>query len=185
MNAGRKIKNSFWGAVDVTSDLGVKVLSMHAGFIDESNESHAEKFYEKIKCLADAAGNKQITLLLETGQETADQLKKFLEKMDHEAVGVNFDPANMILYDKGDLIEAVKILAPWIKHVHIKDATVTDNPGTWGSEVPWGQGQVGGDNFLNALKDIGFEGTLAIEREAGDNRFGDIRTAAELLGEFK
>jgi len=58
-------------------------------------------------------------------------------------VAVNFDPANMILYDKGDPIEAVRTLGPWIKHLHVKDATRTEQPGTWGAEVPWGTGQVG------------------------------------------
>jgi sugar phosphate isomerase/epimerase len=87
----------------------------------------------------------------------------------------------MILYDKGDPIEAVQVLAPWIKHIHIKDAIRTEQPGTWGAEVPWGDGQVQPEAFLNALKDTGFDGTLAIEREAGDDRFGDVKLAAERL----
>jgi sugar phosphate isomerase/epimerase len=120
-------------------------------------------------------------LLLETGQETAEELREFMEKLNHPAIGVNFDPANMILYDKGNPIDAVRVLAPWIKHIHIKDATRTTQPGTWGAEVPWGDGQVGTEAFLNVLKEIGFEGVLAIEREAGDDRFGDIKLAAERL----
>jgi len=47
--------------------------------------------------------------------------------------------------------------------------------------VPWGDGQVGTEAFLNVLEEIGFEGVLAIEREAGDDRFGDIKLAAERL----
>jgi len=171
----------FLGAVEVTVKLGVKYLSLHAGFIDESDPAYTKKFYDRIKCLADAAGQKDIMLLLETGQETAEELKHFLEELDHSEVGVNFDPANMILYDKGNPIDAVRVLAPWIKHIHIKDATRTTQPGTWGAEVPWGDGQVGTEAFLNVLKEIGFEGVLAIEREAGDDRFGDIKLAAERL----
>jgi sugar phosphate isomerase/epimerase len=171
----------FLGAVEVTAKLGVKCLAMHAGFIDESDPAYTKKFYDRIKCLADAAGQKGIMLLLETGQEMAEELKHFLEELDHSAVGVNFDPANMILYDKGNPIDAVRVLAPWIKHIHIKDATRTTQPGTWGAEVPWGDGQVGTEAFLNVLKEIGFEGVLAIEREAGDDRFGDIKLAAERL----
>ncbi len=171
----------FLGAVEVTVKLGVKYLAMHAGFIDESDPAYTKKFYDRIKCLADAAGQKNIMLLLETGQETGEELKHFLEELDHSAVGVNFDPANMILYDKGNPIDAVRVLAPWIKHIHIKDATRTTQPGTWGAEVPWGDGQVGTEAFLNVLKEIGFEGVLAIEREAGDDRSGDIKLAAERL----
>ena len=101
--------------------------------------------------------------------------------MDHPALWVNFDPANMILYDKGVPVEAIRVLAPWVRHVHIKDATRTEVPGTWGAEVPWGTGEVDGDAFLRTLEEIGFQGALAIEREAGDDRFGDIKMAAEKL----
>jgi L-ribulose-5-phosphate 3-epimerase len=174
----------FLGAADVTVELGVKYLSMHAGFIDESNPAYAKKFYDRIKCLADAASEKNIMLLLETGQETAQELRNFLEKLNHPAVGVNFDPANMILYDKGNPVEAVQVLSPWIKHIHIKDAIRTKRPGAWGAEVPWGDGQVNSGSFLNALKEIGFEGVLAIEREADNDRFVDINLAAERLQRF-
>jgi len=129
-----------------------------------------------------SVNEKNIMLLLETGQETAEELRRFLKELNHPAIGVNFDPANMILYDKGNPIEAVKVLAPWIKHIHIKDANQTTKPGTWGAEVPWGDGQVQTDAFLSALEEIGFDGTLAIEREAGNDRFGDVKLAAERLG---
>lgn len=174
----------FLDAAETSVKLGVKYLSMHAGFIDESDPAYAKKFYDRIKCLADAASEKGILLLLETGQETAQEMRHFLEELNHPAIAVNFDPANMILYDKGNPIEAVRVLAPWIKHIHIKDAIRTEQPGTWGTEVPWGDGQVGPEAFLNTLKEIGFEGALAIEREAGGNRFGDIKLAAERLQRF-
>ena len=63
----------------------------------------------------------------------------------------------------------------------VKDALRTKQPGTWGREVPWGEGEVGSEAFLRALEDMGFSGALAIEREAGDNRLGDIQLAAERL----
>jgi sugar phosphate isomerase/epimerase len=168
-------------AADITAKLKVRNLSMHAGFINEGSPAYARKFYNRIKCLADIAEQKKIMLLLETGQETAQQLRHFLEKLNHQAAGVNFDPANMILYDKGDPIKAVRVFSPWIKHIHIKDAIRTKQPGTWGTEVPWGQGEVGSERFLNALTEIGFEGVLAIEREGGADRLADIKLAAEKL----
>jgi L-ribulose-5-phosphate 3-epimerase len=174
----------FLGAADITEKLGVKYLSMHAGFIDENNSVYAGKFYDRIKCLADAAGEKNIMLLLETGQETAQEMRHFLEKLNHPAVGVNFDPANMILYGKGDPVETVRELSPWIKHIHIKDAIRTEQPGTWGAEAPWGKGEVGSERFLKALEEIGFEGVLAIERESGDDRLADIKLAVEKLRAF-
>jgi L-ribulose-5-phosphate 3-epimerase len=186
---GGIVPDSFWeqnrqlfiDATNVTARLGVKYLSMHAGFIDETDTSYAKKFHNRIQSLADAAAEKDIVLLLETGQETAKQLRNFLNELNHPAVGVNFDPANMILYDKGQPVEAVRILAPWIRHIHIKDAIRTSRPGTWGEEVPWGDGQVRPEQFLNVLEEIGYDGVLAIEREAGDDRLADIKLAAERL----
>jgi sugar phosphate isomerase/epimerase len=178
-------RKSFFEAARITAELGVKYLSMHAGFLDHSDPVYAGKLTDRIKCLADAAAEQQVTLLLETGQESAEQLRHFLEKLNHPAVGVNFDPANMILYDKGEPIEAVRTLSPWIKHVHIKDAVRTTRAGMWGTEVPWGQGQVGGERFLQVLQQIRFKGALAIEREAGDDRLGDIKLAVQRLAAFK
>ncbi len=174
-------RDLFVGAAKVTADLGVKYLSMHAGFIDESDKAHAAKITDRLKTLADMAADAGVILLFETGQESATELAQFLETLDHKSVGVNFDPANMILYDKGNPIEAIRTLAPWVRHLHVKDATRTKEPGTWGAEVPWGDGEVGIADFLKVLEEVGFDGAMAIEREAGDDRAGDIKVAIERL----
>ncbi len=178
-------RDLFRRAVDVTADLGVTYLSMHAGFIDPRQPAEVRKLRDRIRCLADVAADRGVMLLMETGQETADELRRFLEDLDHRAVGVNFDPANMILYDKGDPIKAVQVLRPWIRHVHIKDAIRTETAGTWGTEVPWGDGDVGAEVFLNVLKEVAYDGALAIERESGDDRVGDIAFAVERLRQFR
>ena len=95
--------------------------------------------------------------------------------------GVNFDPANMILYGKGDPVAAAKTLAPWIRHIHVKDAVKTKTPGTWGAETPWGDGEVNQAAFLCALEQAGYKGAFAIEREGGKNRAADIALAAKRL----
>ena len=78
-------------------------------------------------------------------------------------------------------LDALEVLAPWIKHVHIKDATATQVPGEWGAEVAWGNGDVDTAAFLAKLEEIGYTGALAIEREAGDSRMEDIQLAATRL----
>jgi sugar phosphate isomerase/epimerase len=170
-------------AAEITAELGVRWLTLHAGFLESDDPAVARRLRERLCTLADAAAERGLGLLLETGQETAECLAGLLEELQHPALGVNFDPANMILYDKGDPVVAVRRLGPWIKHIHVKDARRTLRPGTWGTEVPWGEGQVGPERFLAALQEIGFTGTLSIEREAGDNRLGDIQWAAERLAE--
>lgn len=171
-------------AAAITAELGVRFLTMHAGFIESDDAAQARRLRDRLVSLADEVARRGIMLLMETGQETAESLRELLEELRHPALGVNFDPANMILYGKGNPVAAVRTLGPWIKHVHIKDAVRTRQPGTWGTEVPWGEGEVGTTAFLAALKTVGFAGVLAIEREAGNNRLGDIRLAAERLGSY-
>jgi L-ribulose-5-phosphate 3-epimerase len=99
-------------------------------------------------------------------------------------VGVNFDPANIILYDNGDPIQALRVLGPWVRQVHLKDANRTRVPGTWGEEVVLGTGQVDWPAFFRLLDELGFEGHLCIEREAGNQRMEDIRAAREFIEEL-
>lgn len=172
-------------AVCITAELGVRYLSFHAGFIDHGDGAAYGKLLDRIRVLANGATEHGVTLLLETGQETAEDLARFLRDLDRSAVAVNFDPANMILYDKGDPVEAVGVLGPWIRHVHVKDARRTPTPGTWGEEVPWGEGEVDHGVFLRALAAAGFEGALAVEREAGEDRAGDVCRAVERLAAFQ
>jgi L-ribulose-5-phosphate 3-epimerase len=179
-----KNKALFDGAAKVSKELGVKYISTHAGFIDHTDVGKYKVMCDRIKCLADIAAANGLMLLMETGQETADDLAGFMNELAHPALGINFDPANMILYDKGDPIEALKVLASWIKHVHIKDADKTETTGQWGAEVPWGDGQVDSDKFLTALEALGYDGTIAIEREAGDQRKTDIALAADRLKKY-
>src|SRR4029077_5617224 len=126
--------------------------------------------------VAELAGAKGITVAFETGQETADLLRLTLNELKCPNVKVNFDPANMLLYDKGDPLRAVEILGPDIRSVHVKDANRTKVPGTWGEEVPLGKGEVNIKQFVKTLKKVGYRGALCIEREVGnqEERVADI-----------
>ncbi|MCX8108040.1 MAG: sugar phosphate isomerase/epimerase [Verrucomicrobiae bacterium] len=168
--------------VELAAQLGLRLVTFHAGFLPhDENDPQYRKLQERIRKIAELFSRRGITLGFETGQETADTLKVFLEKLGCQGVGVNFDPANMILYDKGNPIEALKTLGPWIKQCHIKDARRTKVPGTWGEEVVVGTGEVDWKAFLAVLEQIGFAGFLCIEREAGNQRVTDIRTAKEFI----
>jgi sugar phosphate isomerase/epimerase len=174
-------RSLFLKGIEVTSKLPTKHMSCHFGFIDVENPSALAKLSARMTELADAAAAKNLTLLMETGQESAEHLRTFLEKVNHPAIKVNFDPANMILYGKGNPIAAVKVLAPWIRHVHIKDAIASATPGQWGREVAWGDGEVNSEAFLTALDEINYTGPLVIEREAGEKRFEDVNQAIRLI----
>ncbi len=169
-------------SVALTQRLGLKLVTFHAGFLphDERDPNFA-KLKQRLSEVAEMFSARGIALGLETGQETAPALADLLQHLNRPNVGVNFDPANMLLYDKGNPIEALRTLGPWIRQVHIKDALRTKVPGTWGEEVMAGTGEVDWPAFFATLQEVGFNGDLGIEREAGDRRVADIRAAREMV----
>ena len=168
----------------LTQELGCAYMSTHAGFLDESDPKAYRTYVERVGWMRDECRKYGVTLILESGQETAEDLAKFMADPAIRAnggIGINFDPANMILYAKGKPREAVRVLYPWIRQVHVKDACETKVPGTWGTEVAWGEGEVGGKAFLAELENLGYTGNYVVEREAGTDRPGDIAKAVERL----
>jgi len=158
-------------------------MSVHAGFIPEVGSPERTDFIDCLRRALDTSDQQGITLAFETGQETASLLRTTLDELDHPRAKVNFDPANMLLYNKGNPIEAVRILGSDIVHVHVKDANVPAQEGEWGAEVPLGEGQVSMAAYLDVLAEVGYTGPLPIEREVGDQaaRVRDVRIGADLL----
>jgi len=162
---------------------GVRDVTFHAGFLPhDRNDPNYGKLAGRLSQVADLFADHGLICCLETGQEEAASLLAFLEGLNKPNVGVNFDPANLILYGKGDPIAGLRTLLPHVRSCHIKDATATATPGTWGTEVVVGTGQVDWPAFFETLDSGGFEGTLAFEREAGEARIADIETAYRFVG---
>ena len=162
-------------AIRLTASWKCPYILLHAGYINHADKIGYAKLADRLKYVRDLCADAGVELVLETGQETADDLAAMLSEL--PGVYVNFDPANMILYGKGDPVRAVGVLAPWIRHVHVKDANYAKVPGTWGEETEWTKGQVNADAFIGALVGIGFAGCLSVEREAGAARARDIAAA--------
>jgi sugar phosphate isomerase/epimerase len=172
-------------ALDRTRALGLRDLMLHAGFLPESADPDRKPFLDTLAKVSDLAREKGVTVAFETGQETADLLRRTLDELKCSNLGVNFDPANMLLYDKGDPIRAVEILGTDIHSVHVKDANRTTTPGQWGEEVPLGRGQVNIRRFVQTLKKVGYRGPLCIEREVGnqEQRLADVAHGIRYLRE--
>jgi sugar phosphate isomerase/epimerase len=169
-------------AAKLTKELGVNWLTTHIGFVPPSSHEKYEVMITRVREIAAALGEQGLALLMETGQEEDTELLQFLNDLAVRNIHINFDPANMILYGAGDPIEAVQTLGRHIRHVHIKDGILSKQPGViWGEEVPFGHGQVGPRRFFDALKAVGYTGPLVIEREAGNTRLADVKTAIETI----
>ena len=175
----------FQWALDRTKALGLTDLMMHAGFLPEPGEPDRKPFLDTLTKVSELAKAKGITVGFETGQETADLLRRTLDDLKCPNLKVNFDPANVILYDMGDPLKAVEILGPDIRSVHVKDAIRTKVPGTWGEEVPLGKGEVNIKQFIKTLKKVGYKGALCIEREVGnqEQRVADVAHGIKVLKE--
>jgi sugar phosphate isomerase/epimerase len=179
-----RLKRLEW-ALERTRDLGLEDLMLHAGFIPEPDDPDRKPFLDTLRRVGELAKARAVTIAFETGQETADLLRRTLDELKCPNLKVNFDPANMLLYDKGDPIRAVEVLGPDIRSVHVKDANRPTTPGEWGAEVPLGAGQVNIRRFVQTLKKVGYRGPLCIEREFGnqEERLRDIAHGIRYLRE--
>ena len=170
--------------------LNVRAVGLHIGFVP--HETSDPLYREIVEITADLCdhckGNNQ-TLHLETGQEPAETLVRFIGDVGHENLFVNFDPANMILYGSGEPIAALKQVGRFVRSVHCKDGKWAKNPGKeWGQEVPLGEGDVGMENYLRTLDSLGYTGPLTIEREIPrepDRQKAEIGRALALLSDLK
>ncbi|MCA9291074.1 MAG: sugar phosphate isomerase/epimerase [Phycisphaerales bacterium] len=159
---------------------GLNLVTFHAGFIPQPGEPERRRMLDRLRTVVDLFATHDIDLALETGQETAATLLELLDELDHPGLGVNFDPANMILYGKGEPVDALRRLAPHVRQIHIKDAVPSPTPGTWGREVPAGTGAVNWPGFFDVVRAFDRPIDLIIEREAGGERIADVLNAAAL-----
>ena len=172
-------------ALKRTTELQLNDLMFHAGFIPAVGSPERKAFLDTLAKAADMAAAEGIYISFETGKESSKLLRATLDELKCPNVKVNFDPANMLLYDMDDPLMAVELLAPDIRTVHVKDAHRPTTKGAWGSEVPLGEGSVDIRAFVAMLKKVGYDGPLFIEREVGTQaeRFADIERGVKLLRE--
>ncbi|MFO0011753.1 MAG: sugar phosphate isomerase/epimerase family protein [Planctomycetota bacterium] len=175
---------------DFARILGCDVVGLHLGVVPHDTKSKEYlDVVEVTRNLCDHAAKNEQAVHLETGQETADALLQFIGDTQRPNLFINFDPANMILYGTGEPIEALRKVGRYVRSVHCKDATWSDQPGkTWGAEVPLGKGQVDIPLYLATLKEIGYSGPLTIEREIPqepERQKAEIQHAADLLSKLR
>jgi sugar phosphate isomerase/epimerase len=168
---------------DFAKEIGCDRIAAHVGFIpeDPSDPLYGE-VVEAVREVAEYCKENGQLFCLETGQETAQTLLRFIKDVGMDNIRVNFDPANMILYGVGDPIEALELLKDYVVGVHCKDGKWPTEKDKLGHEVPLGEGDVGIERFIEKLKEIGYTGPLTIEREiTGEEQKRDMLKAKALL----
>ena len=177
--------------MDISQEFGVNVMNAHAGQLKTPSVRRA---VTEIGKYCESVGG---YFALETGPETPEFLKEFIETIDTNAIRVNFDPANLVMIQGVDAAEAATTVGKYIMHTHAKDGILVSKPEgrTWYDladdekgpvadyflEVPLGEGHVNFPKYIGALKAIGYDGFLTIEREAGDTRYEDIKNGIAFL----
>ena len=190
--------------IDLACEFGTKVVTTHIGVIpaDKNDPTYPVMLAALTEC-GIYAKEHGVTLAIETCPEKAKTLLAFIEDT-KGGVGVNLDPANFTMVTGQDAVEAVYILKDHIVHTHAKDGVMLDpdqdpkdvyhafavggvdalNACKGFQEVPLGEGQVDWPKYIAALREIGFDGFLTIERECGDDPKADIIMAAGFLKEI-
>jgi L-ribulose-5-phosphate 3-epimerase len=171
---------------DVARALAIDSLACHIGFVPhEPGDPVYEQIRDVVRELCDYCGTNGQSFTLETGQEPAKVMLRFMEDVNRSNLKINFDPANMILYGTGYPIETLEMLGKHVISVHCKDGDwpPVDWPEALGRERPLGEGSVDIPAFISKLKELGYRGVLSIEREnVGEpQRSADIRKAIALL----
>jgi len=184
----------------LAKELGTDIVTTHIGVVPESFDcAEFDSMHGVCKELADFADSLGGHFAVETGPEPSARLKKFLDTLDSRGVGVNLDPANLVMCIGENPVEAVANLRDYIVHTHAKDGIMLKKTDTrklyipdishvdpakfsdYIEEKPLGSGNVPWREYLDALSGIGYDGYLTIEREVGENPSEDIAAATEFL----
>ena len=196
--------------VDLALELGCRIVTTHIGIVPAGTDS--EKYAVMKRACAEIgawAASRGAVVAIETGPEPVARLKAFVDDCNGEAgtgggIGINYDPANLVMVTGDDEVEGVRIGGASIVHTHAKDGRMNHFAGSeevyglfaqggieaiskvsaWFTETPLGQGAVRWLPYLRALRKTGYDGYLTIEREVKENAARDILTAVNFLREL-
>ncbi len=171
---------------DFAKKIGVKAIITHFGFLPENiTDKNYKDVLNVLKDIGGYCADIGIEFWFETGQETPVVLLRFIEESKLSNLGINLDPANLIMYGKGNPIDALDVFGKYVTNVHAKDGCPPTNGKILGEEVPIGQGSVRFPEFIKKLKRIGYAGELILEREiSGEEQDRDIRKAVADLKQW-
>jgi sugar phosphate isomerase/epimerase len=172
--------------VDFSAAIGTKIVTFHMGVLPKDLE-HPDyaAMLAAVGELASYAAAKNVTLSLETGQETGEELVRFLARKEVAQVGVNFDTANLVLYGLDRPLRALELLQKRVTSLHVKDGLPPQDPLLLGREVPLGEGRAEVRECLRLLDKAGFRGPLIIEnyvwRERGTDPIEELKRARDFI----
>lgn len=171
---------------DFAKKIGVDQIATHMGFIPETpNDPLYEPTISAIRTVAQRCKDNGQSLLFETGQETPVTLLRAITDIGTGNLGINLDPANLLMYGKANPVDALDVFGKYVMDTHCKDGEYPTDPYNLGKEVRLGDGRVNFPALINKLLDIGYTGAFTIEREiSGDQQNEDIIHARDMIAEI-
>jgi sugar phosphate isomerase/epimerase len=170
-------------AGEFAKELGVPAVITHLGFIPEDpGDPVFREVVIAVRHVAESYKAQGLEFWFETGQETPVTVLRLIEAVGTGNLGINLDPANLILYGKGNPIDALDVFGKHVRNVHAKDGMYPTDPMQLGREVKVGEGRVRFPEFVRRLEEIGFKGEYIIEREiSGEQQKKDIAATVKYL----
>jgi sugar phosphate isomerase/epimerase len=152
--------------VRAAAELGAGVVNTYTGEAETPERRAA--FFANVQTVADEADRRGVILCLETASNmlpSAEIGRAILRKLDHQAVRLNYDPANVVFYTddvvpQRDVLNALDLLG----HVHLKDKR--GGKGVW-DFPPVGEGELDLAAILAPIYASGFSGPISMEIEFG------------------
>ena len=193
-------ENVDWGRknLELAADLECGIWQAHVGVMPEDVRAPGwVRMVDAMVGIAERGEQVGACLAIETGPEPPYVLRRLITEVGSKAIRINWDPANMILWpakfaadlgepyrrekwiEKFQPNEGASALADVIVHTHAKDALVHEDGRR--QEVPLGDGWVDWPRYVGYLREAGYDGYFAIEREVGDNPVADIQKAVDFL----
>ena len=157
--------------------IGVEDIITHMGFLpDDPNDEDRLGAMVTIKHICKTIAPYGQRFLFETGEELPISLVQFIKSIGEDIIGINLDPANMLINGRGNSYDSLCMFAPYVRGFHAKDGVYPKDGAPKGHEVLVGTGEANFPKLIDKLTEIGYDGYLSIEREIkeGDQRNAEI-----------
>jgi sugar phosphate isomerase/epimerase len=182
----RTAVDEFRGAIETAQIVGAGRIRVYAGSWhpgDRDHGAHWDRLVAALRALAPEAAEAGVRLCVEnhfgTMTQSAAETARLVREVDHEAVRVLYDQANLTFTHDEPYQEALSIQGGLIGHVHVKDLVFTDPDAPFqASETARvaaseravrsrvvGEGVVPWAGILSSLAALGYDDVLSLEYE--------------------
>ncbi len=171
---------------DFAARVGAPSITTHVGFIPENmTDPLYSGTLDALREVVEYCGERGLGFWFETGQETPVVLLSVIQELGYDNLGINLDPANLLMYGKANPVDALDVFGQYVRGIHAKDGEYPTNGRQLGVEKPLGEGRVNFPVLIPKLKSLGYTGALTIEREiSGPQQIADIQRAIALLSQW-